>query len=233
MITFNPLFFIVAFLAILTGQFKNFINLISIILFHELGHVLAGLYYKWKIKKIVILPFGGITVFNEKINRPIKEEFVIAITGPIFQIIYNHFFPNIYHYDLLLFNLLPIVPLDGSKILNLSLNKIFPFSLSHKITLLISLIFIIILLLSKRNFTYFLIVMFLAFKVIEEIKHHKYLINAFLYERYRYQFCFKKRKIIKNFNTMYRDCYHIFKINEKFETEKSVLKKRFDINRRL
>lgn len=53
-----------------------------------MGHIFAALYYKWNIVKIIILPFGGITIFNEIINKPIKEEFMIAIMGPIFQIVF-------------------------------------------------------------------------------------------------------------------------------------------------
>ena len=69
----HPFFYIFALICILTGYFKNFIIIMFIILFHEMGHILAGLYFKWKIEKIIILPFGGLTLFNEKINRPISE----------------------------------------------------------------------------------------------------------------------------------------------------------------
>ena len=132
MIHIHLFYFITMLLAFFTGLFKDFVLFTSIILIHELGHALAALYYKWDIEKIVIMPFGGITIFNEKLNRPIKEEFIILIFGPIFQIIYYRIlFPIInsyafmnYHYALLFFNLLPIYPLDGAKLLNLLFNKI-------------------------------------------------------------------------------------------------------------
>ena len=44
-------------------------------------------YYKWNFDKIVIYPFGGCTKFDEKINRPMKEELLILISGPSIQII--------------------------------------------------------------------------------------------------------------------------------------------------
>ena len=136
MIEFHLFYFIVMFIAFITGLFKEFILFTSIIFIHEVGHALAALYYKWSIDKIVIMPFGGITIFNEKLNRPIKEEFIILIFGPIFQIIYYKIFSTFYnsytfmnyHYSLLFFNLLPIYPLDGAKLLNLLFNKILPFT---------------------------------------------------------------------------------------------------------
>ena len=68
MIHFHLFYFIVMLLAFITGIFKEFILFTSIILIHELGHAFAALYYKWHIDKIVIMPFGGITIFNEKFS---------------------------------------------------------------------------------------------------------------------------------------------------------------------
>ena len=47
MIEFHLLYFIVMFIAFLTGLFREFILFNSIILIHEIGHALAALYYKW------------------------------------------------------------------------------------------------------------------------------------------------------------------------------------------
>ena len=38
-----------------------------------------------------MLPFGGVTIFNEDLNRPIYEEFIILIMGPVFQIVFSFF----------------------------------------------------------------------------------------------------------------------------------------------
>ena len=71
------------------GYFKIYIILMFILIIHELGHIIASLYFKWKIDKIIILPFGCLIKYNELINRPIKEEFIIAIMGIIFQILFT------------------------------------------------------------------------------------------------------------------------------------------------
>ena len=114
----HPLYYLVAFLSIITGLFKDFTYITLLIFIHEVGHTIGALFYKWNIKKIIILPFGGITIFNEYINKSLKEEFVILVLGPLFQILFYFIlcFFNIesilitnYHYSLLLFNLLPII----------------------------------------------------------------------------------------------------------------------------
>ena len=118
------LFFLV--IIILTGNFNYFIPYFSLLLIHELGHAITGIILGYKLDKIVFYPLGGITIFNLPINIPIKKELLILIMGPIMQIFGYVFlikiYPSvsIYHYTLLLFNLLPIYPLDGGKIVDIS-----------------------------------------------------------------------------------------------------------------
>jgi len=227
-------FYLVALIAVLTGLFKEFLILTSIIIVHEIGHISASLYFKWNIDKIIILPFGGLTVFNEKINKPINEELVILLLGPIFQIMYAIIFYNPlilkYHYALLLFNLLPIYPLDGSKLINILFNKLLPFKLSHILTLYLSFLVIIICLTLHLDLLFILILLLLIINVIKELNNHKYIFNKFLLERYFYHFNFKKNKIIKGhfFNKMFRDYKHLFYIENKYHSEKEMISKMFD-----
>ena len=94
----------------------------SLIYIHELGHITAGILLNWNIKKVVICPFGGMTYFDELQNRSMKEEFIIIILGPIYQILFylllnylnlkTPLLTNINTF-LLIFNLLPIFPLES------------------------------------------------------------------------------------------------------------------------
>lgn len=238
----HPLYYIVALITIFTGLFRDFIYITLLIFIHEIGHLTAALYYNWNIKKVVILPFGGITIFNELLNKSLKEEFVILVFGPLFQILFyfilcffnidNNLITN-YHYSLLIFNLIPIIPLDGSKLLNIILNKIFSFKLSHIITVFISIICLIYLFIRTiiiKNLILFIILIFLSIKNIKEFKIHKYLFNKFLFERYNYNLKFKKTKKIKGLRIykMKKDYKHLFYLN-KYITEKEVLNNYFNI----
>lgn len=203
-----------------------------------------GILFKWKIEKVILLPFGALTIFNEDLNRKIYEEFWIVIMGPLFQILFSfilYYFFNInevfsYSFTILCFNLLPIFPLDGSKLLNLFLNKVISFKRSHIILIMISLFMIVILFIySNFNLLFILILIFLFMKILNEIKMHNSLFNKFLLERYLYNYHFKKNKRIKALDVrkMKRDYGHLFYNGYRYISEKEMLKKRFDFKGKL
>lgn len=217
---------------ILTGNFNHFICFFLLLLIHEFGHALTGIILGYKLDKITFYPYGGITKFNLPLNVLIRDELLILINGPLFQIIgfflLRNFFPDmtLYHYTLLIFNLLPIYPLDGGKILN-SLFGIFnPYLKSFYITFFISIIFIIFLII--YNIKYFnlnLIVMIviLLIKLFKVYQKRYFYYNRFLLERYLKEFNFEKRAYIKNIHSFYRERKHF--INS--QNEKDFLKDYF------
>ena len=83
----HPLLYLLMFICIVTGLFRELTYFMLIIIIHELGHIITGILLKQKIEKIILLPFGGITIFQMKLNISIYKELLIAIMGPIFQII--------------------------------------------------------------------------------------------------------------------------------------------------
>ena len=226
------LFYITGLICFITGFFKNFIIFTSIILIHELGHITSALILKWNIEKVIILPFGGITIFNERIDKSLLEEFIIAIMGPIFQIIFMIIFKEntlFYNYNkiILFFNLLPIFPLDGSKILNIFLNKFICFSYSHVLTLIISILISISLIFYENSLVFLLIIFFIIKEVIIDMYKHNYYMNKFFLEKYLYNDVYKKRKIIKNINNMYKQTNHLIKKNNKYYKEKEIISDMF------
>jgi stage IV sporulation protein FB len=210
---------------------------------------MASLYYDFNISKIRLYPFGGNITFEDKINRPLKQEFVVLISGPMFQIFYylmlsiinyigliNPYTFNMivnYHYSLLLFNLLPIYPLDGSKLFNVILSKFISFKKAHKIMLYLSFVAIMIILYYLKYISIgvnmYLIIVILVFKLANEMNNHNNIFNKFLLERYLGNFDFNKLKIIKgiDLSKMMRDKRHIFIFNNNNLTEKQLLKKRY------
>ena len=243
-IHFHPLFYIVVIICVFTGHFSYFFLFLSIILFHEMGHVLVGFLFKWKIKEIIVLPFGALTIFDEGINKPLWQEFFIAISGSLFQTIYYYLFINWYeftvlHYSLLFFNLLPITPLDGSKILNVLLNRFLPFKKSNLLTILISVILVLLLfalsVIYRFNFIIIFVLLFLGLKIYNEFRDRFLVFQKFLYERYFYPQYYRKLKRISSINItkMYRDRQHLFYEGEKCYSEKEILRKRFDFKGKL
>lgn len=247
-IYFHPFFLLVAFICSITGVFREFTIFFLIIIIHEIGHIIGGLYYNWPIDKVIFLPFGGLTIFKQKLNTPLKEEFIVTLLGPLFQILFylictKLFSDNIiltkYHYPLLLFNLLPLVPLDGSKIFNVLLNKMMSFKWSHLVSIIFSLIFditlILIIILKKIDLIYFLIFFFLMVKSFKELSNHRALVNKFILERYLYNFHFTKNKLLQNkkLENMFRDYHHFFYCYHRLYSEEELLRKRFDFKRKV
>lgn len=240
------MFYFLAISSIFTGLFKPFIILYSIILVHELGHGIIAYNLNWNISKINIYPFGGYTLFGSSINKNIKEELSVLLFGPLFQLIFYLFITYLYktnlinistfyifknyHYMTLIFNLIPIYPLDGSKILNIILNRLLPFKISHVITLYISYTLVIIILLINIKINMILISMVLLFKIIEEHKNHNFIFNKFLIERYIRSMSNYTKNIINGnkINKMKKYKNNVFLINNKNYDELDILISRFN-----
>jgi len=126
--------------------------------------------------------------------------------------------------------MLPIYPLDGSKIVRLLLDYILPYKVVNKLTIIISVIVgILVISLNIYQFNYTLI-MILVIVVDNLVKYYQsldYYFNLFLLERYLYDHNFRKRKIVKKMGSMQKDRYHFFINNKEFETEKQVLLRKF------
>ena len=230
----HPLFYLTAFICVITANFKNFIIFSSIIIVHELGHIIGAIIFKWKIDRVILLPFGGITIFQENIDKSLKEEFIIAILGPLLQLVFYFLYSgnsifNQYNLIILLFNLLPIYPLDGSKIVNILFNEFISFKRSHILTIITSFITLLVVILSiKYNLLLYLILLFIVLEIIKEINKHNYYFNRFLLERYLYNNEYSKSKIIDNIKKMKKQTKHIFKINNKYFTEREIIRNLFD-----
>ena len=187
-----------------------------------------------KINEIYIYPLGGISKFNMDLNISINKELLILINGPLFQyiayLILLIILPtkkeliNIYHYSILMFNLLPIYPLDGGKLVKLLLNKVISYKSSLKLIINLSyLVTILLLLTSKKNTSVFIMICFLLILITKEKNKIDYIYNKYLLERYLNNYNFKSNKIINNINNLYRDKYHLIHKNNKYYTEKEYL----------
>ena len=230
--------YIFIFLCFITGLIKELLSLSLIIIFHEFGHYLVSYLYKWNIKKIIIYPFGGLIKYEEVIDKPFIEEFLITISGPINQLLFffliyilyknslltDHFYSIIYSYNkyILIFNLIPIIPLDGSKILNIFINKIFNFRLSYILLIYIS-IFILFFLFKYTNNIF--IMSYLLYEIINSLRYKNIVFNRFILEKYLYINNFKKIIKIDNINKMKRNKKYLLKYKNYYLNEKDYIKK--------
>ena len=132
------LFFLILFY--FTKQIKIYLIIMFFSFIHELGHLIIGLILKLKLEKLEILPYGVTVLFKiniQDLNKKIRKgnilelkKIVIALAGPIVSLIialiYLNYDPiylnktDIVYSNILIaiFNLLPIYPLDGGRIIN-------------------------------------------------------------------------------------------------------------------
>lgn len=207
--------FLLAFIFILTKQIHIYMLIMIFALIHELGHIMIGILLGFKLEKIEIIPVGiaisfniNFDDFNKKIGKSNLLELkkiLIALAGPLVNIIIiimtlylkigiikklNIIYANIL---IGIFNLLPIYPLDGGRILKGILNILigrkntlkYIDKISIMVLILISIISVYILK-YNRNIGLIFVTIYLWIIVIKKVKLHKqkYKIYKILEENY-------------------------------------------------
>lgn len=211
---------------------------------HELGHSLTGILLKFKVNRIELYPYGGCSKLEYNINTTIIKEFLVLAMGPIMQIVFvyiiklstlsvpDYFYT--YHYFILIFNLLPIFPLDGGRLLQLIFFLFFSYYYSYKYIIYFSYFLYLLLFLYFAFFSWnlliFLILILLGFQIYIEIHKVDFYFDKFLIERYLYDYNFSKNKTIFDIKQMKRDYYHYFIDNGKYIDERQMLKKYFGLD---
>lgn len=189
--------FLFIILFIITKQIEIYSMVMIFALLHEFGHLIVGLLCGMKPDNLSIMPFGISISFKikpEEYNKKIKEgnsieikKIIVALAGPItnliFILIVNNININIVkgimiiytNLLIMIFNLLPIYPLDGGRILKGILYINYGKKRAEKYTNQVSFITVIIitaissiLILYIQNIAIFLIDAYLWYLVIKE-----------------------------------------------------------------
>ena len=168
---------------------------------HELAHIITGIILGLKPKTLRITPFGFSVYFEEyKKNGKkifIRQKNIIVLAGPVFNILlaivaifikFDYILSiskEVFIYAnilLAVFNLLPIYPLDGGRIIKNMLNNNKNMTMERKINLSEQLSYIIlviltvassILILYIKNIALFFIIIYLWIMMIREIRYNK------------------------------------------------------------
>ncbi|GED13323.1 M50 family metallopeptidase [Aneurinibacillus migulanus] len=152
----HPLFWVIMLGALLVGQFFQVITLFAIVVLHELGHVTAARWYGWRVRKIELLPFGGVAEIDEWGNTEPCAEIIVALAGPLVNAllivvgwgclwleIWSSSWTTFFVYSNLViggFNLLPIWPLDGGRVLQTVVSLFLPYRSAMLLSVYVSLL---------------------------------------------------------------------------------------------
>lgn len=185
-----------------TGQIEIYCLCLLFALIHELGHVLVARILGNKLLKFKIMPLGfsiflqtNIEDYNKKIkkgNMYVLKNLIISIAGPITNIIIflvTFFLPielmlkeKIIYINAIIaiFNLIPMYPLDGSKILQNALKLFCSNKESYKYTnivanatLIIFTIFCSVFILYAKNIAIVAILIYLWYINVKENERQK------------------------------------------------------------
>lgn len=114
------------------GYLKLVLCLLFILLMHELGHILGCLFCDRKISRIKVYPYGCMIALEDNFVDDYWQDIIITIAGPLMYIVielilyigncYSIISNILYLYlktanlNVFLMNIIPILPLDGGRI---------------------------------------------------------------------------------------------------------------------
>lgn len=126
----NPLFFALALALVAFGHALDFVWTLVALLFHEGAHALMARERGYVVKKVVLLPYGAMMSAGENFDK--TSSVLIGLAGPLCNLLlalvtlglwwlapaaYPYTISFLYaNLSLGVFNLLPVYPLDGSRV---------------------------------------------------------------------------------------------------------------------
>jgi len=229
----HPFTYFVFFMVLLSGLYRYLVMVFVIVIFHEIGHILLAHLFKRKVIRVEILPFGGLVKIDSYVSENIFKDLLIASGGILMQLflaiillflvnnnilqVKTYLILSMYNKLIIAFNLIPIFPLDGAKILKLLEELFIPFKQTFIISFIISMLLIILCIIYKIELIYdnLLVFIFLLVMNYNEFKNRKFILYRFYLERINHDFKYKLI-YINRVESMYKNKVHIIRgVDEK------------------
>ena len=222
----NLFTYILLILSFFSGYYKEITIIFMILIVHEFGHFFLMKLFNIKVNKIILYPYGGMIKSNILINTNSYKILLISLGGILNQILLffiitllfkigliNDNLYNIFNYSnisIIIFNILPLYPLDGYKIFNSILELFISFKNSMIISLIVNIIvlitFIIYLYYFKIN--NYIIVIFLITTLLKYLKELRYIINKFYIERIIYKIDYKGLISVNKISNLHKNKFN-------------------------
>lgn len=181
----------------------------SVVLVHELFHLFAALVLRVPVQSVILMPFGMTLRLHVTIIKQPYKEILVALAGPFANLLMILFFRYNISYDTLngqLFlianaavmclNMIPILPLDGGRVLRAALmhktglrqTVKWMRRLSYGILAVLAGCAVFLLIFTKGNMSLVMICAFLMYHTLEEKRCSELLhMQAFLNDKEKLQ----------------------------------------------
>ncbi|WP_031513173.1 M50 family metallopeptidase [Desulfofalx alkaliphila] len=129
----NGWFIVQLSLFFIAGILDKGLILFAVVLIHEIAHTVAAMRLGVQVVAIELLPFGGVARLGSELALNTKKEMLVAMAGPFANLVMIGVALGFHSYGLwddelgrfflqcnvmlMLFNLLPALPLDGGRVL--------------------------------------------------------------------------------------------------------------------
>lgn len=213
---------------------------------HECGHLLAAKLTHYKVKQLIVYPFGCSAEIAHMGHGNVYRELCILIAGPLvhlfiplllsvclkMNLISSSYFEYLLKINrsMLLFNLLPIYPLDGGRIMQSLLHICFRYQRAQRLTFICSvcMIFVVLKFRLLQGMSGIVVLFFLALQILQGFKQRKQDVVQFLYYRSNHPYLGKIR-----YNTsldLFRGFTNLLYRNKSWVLENEYLKRLFEIS---
>lgn len=222
-----------------THTLKTMMCIFLMLSIHEGAHILFARVFQYEISSVIVYPFGVCAHMDHMGYGNIYKELLIIIAGPLTHLCFPFFIYLAMHTQLIsdtygqyllmintsifIFNILPVYPLDGGRVIQSLLHLIFRFKTAQICTLIISL-WNLWLLYSYRflnGVSGTIVLLFLGMQIVTSFYQLSYQQLAFYH--YRYHHPASGAIILNDGKDLYRSKTNIMKVKHGWMDEKQWL----------
>lgn len=221
----HPFTYIYGLMALCVGYLDVYLMVLSIVCFHEYCHYLFARYYHFDIECIKVLPFGAFLLLNDYGLKRIEHEAIVILAG-LCSHLFLYFIFIIFDFNsswfymnqlILFFNILPIYPLDGSKLLLLVLSLFMDYQQAIQLQIKISLMVLSLMIVLFLDIQYIVVFGYLFYCNYRYIKEYRYMLIRFYLVRKQCKI-YSKKRLNKDYS-YYRSYHNYYLTNEGFIDE--------------
>lgn len=210
---------------------------------HESAHMMVAMLCHYKVKEVTIYPFGLSATIPALGYGSLYKEVMIIAAGPLSQVIFPLLFSilmdvhwiskdfssylRMLNASILVFNLLPIYPLDGGRLVQVLFHCIFRYRSAQYGTCIASMLVLVLLFFSHcmQGLGAYVVQLFLFFQILICWKDIMRMQLSFYLYRYRHKSFLPI--IMNKGNDLFRGRYNIMKHKQLWEEESTWLSRRF------